>query len=174
MRYPKLLALSIVVLLATTACDPPGDALRCQDHPFPNMCGQSYHYSSASISSTFDAADFTVDMSSSNIDVTTTSGYATVIVDLSDGTTQSNSFQWMKLGDEAVVANPSAVNAWVQPKLASIDEVDVEFDFQVSEVGGTNVVVTELEHQGTTITGSSDSWYVNGGGCDGETSCIEQ
>jgi hypothetical protein len=146
------------------------------------MCGQSYHYSFTAIQSlssgrgfgtmsTFDAADFTVDLSSSNVSVTTNSGYATVILDLSDGTTQSNSFQWIRIGDEAVVANPSAVNAWIQPKLSSASEVDVEFDFQVSETEGANMVVTELKHQGSTVTGSSDSWYVGGGGCAGGASC---
>src|SRR5690625_3334854 len=123
MKYLKLLALSTTVLLMTTACDLPGEPLKCKKElPFPNMCQQNYHYNFIEMrgalpdfavglmSTTFDAADFTVDLSSSNIPVTTTSGYATVVVDLSDGSRQSNSFEWIRLGDEAVVANPSAVN----------------------------------------------------------------
>lgn len=179
MRYLKLLMLSAAVLAMTTACDPPWAPLKCQDYPWSNLCEQSYQYKftqmrsepggrAERLFSIFDAADFSVDLSSSNIPVINTSGYATVVIDLSDGSKKSTSFEWIRLGDSLIIANPSAVNAWVQPKLADMDAIHVEFGFEVESAEGVNLVVTILNYQGTAINGSSDSWYVSDdGGCGG-------
>lgn len=186
MRTLKFLMMAVVVLGLATACE--GGYFTCEGGTKGRgadadssvglkVCTQEYQYSFpgisglsaflASLISSFDAADFNVDLSSSNVPVTTVGGYATVVLDLKDGSTQARSFEWVRLGDRALVASPATVNAWVQPLLSSVRTINVRFDFEVQSREGVNVVATELNHQGLLIAGSSDSWYFAGnGGCE--------
>src|SRR5690554_5058308 len=63
--------------------------------------------------STFDASLLSVDLSSSNVPVDSTTGYATVTAKLDNSVNVANSFQWVRVGDIVEVANPSAVNSWL-------------------------------------------------------------
>lgn len=119
------------------------------------------------VKSNFDAGLFSVDLSQSNVPIDSTSGYATVTLDLADGSTVANSFQWIRVGDEFVAANPSAINAWLQPYLPDLEEADADIDFVTGSDAGANVVVAELKYAGALHGGASSSWCSGGGGGGG-------
>ncbi len=121
----------------------------------------------AGAKSNFDAALIGLDLSSSNVPIDSTSGYVTVSLDLIDGPTVSNSFQWINIGDELVAANPSAVNTWVSQYIEEVEEIDTNLNFTTGSIPGGNLVVTEVEYAGVNHGGSSTSWYGGGGGSGG-------
>lgn len=122
--------------------------------------------SAGTMKSAFDASLLSVDFSSSNVSLASNSGYLTVTIDLDDGSTVANSFPWVRSGSELIASNPAAVNAWVQPYLVDAVEVDVDLDYQMNMISGTNLVVAEIDYAGSTQAGSSYSYYNNNdGGC---------
>ncbi|GEM_PF-3320386 len=118
----------------------------------------------AEVRSDFDAGLFAIDLSESNVPIESTSGYATITLELEDETVLSNSFEWIKAGDEIVAVSPAAVNDWLQPHLSFFAEAEIELSFVTGSGEGVNVVVTEYLYSGSLQAGDSYSWYGGGGG----------
>lgn len=121
--------------------------------------------SSGAMKTAFDAGLISVDMSTSNVPIDSNSGYVTITIDLDDGSTVANSFEWIRVSSQLVLSSPAALNAWVQPYLVDAVEIEAHLDVVTDQIPGNNVIVAEIDYNGSTQAGSSYSFYNNGGGC---------
>lgn len=120
--------------------------------------------------SVFNAANISIDYSSSSINITENSGYASIVLTLSNGSVASNAFPWSRVGQELVFSNPSAVNTWINPYLGQISEVEYDVNgLDVESHAGPNLFVSEVEYSNNIVDAGTASYYVPYGWCDPST-----
>lgn len=117
---------------------------------------------------TFDAALVSVDFSSSSVDVTSTTGVATVILTLNDNTSVSQNFTWVRQGQEIVFQSPSSVNSWLASYWEDISSVSATITGKSESYAGTNTLTGEPSYGGVEQTSFSTTWSggAGGGWCD--------
>lgn len=115
----------------------------------------------------FDASLITVDLSSSTMPISSTSGFVTLQATLDDDSVHSSSFQWVRSGDDLYLENSQQVNGWLDQFDGGIVKIDVNTNIVVHSVPGPNMYVAEIRYGGTHQAGITDSWYENGGGSCG-------
>lgn len=108
----------------------------------------------------FDLLSMTVDLSDSTVTILQTTGYGTVTVSLADGSHQTTSFDWEKIGEFVQLSNPSTLESWLSNLPTTIVELDAEIpSMEVSSGSGSNTFSAEFQYDGIPFDGVSQSWY---------------
>lgn len=120
-----------------------------------------------------DASQFKIDITGTSV-YTPSSGLVTVkLVDSSSGVLQAaGTFPWVKSGNNIILSNPDAVNAWALANGGTADSMEYDLvPFAVNQSPGSNTLRVGAKYQGTTYAVSSTTWHGGGGGCSGIAEC---
>lgn len=176
---PKISLALLLSALAISGCNVSiGPAAVCHN---PFIChdegfGLLAQRMSSDLLEAFDAAEVSLDYSAGNVTLTQASGQAYLTLTLEDSTEVSNTFGWVRQGQEIRFSNPASVNSWVAPYLSQLSEFEYNVHgLSVQSQTGVNVFASELKYSNHVVAGSTDSFYVPiGGWCDPVTGvCYE-
>ena len=103
-----------------------------------------------------------INLSQSNMDLSSTGGQVEISVKDSAGVLQaSRSFSWVAIGKYVYPVDPMDIQLWLEDNFVEGDEIGFSIDqLEVGGDFGNNTVVAVLEFGGYT-TGASDSFYLN-------------
>lgn len=120
-----------------------------------------------------DASQFKIDITGTSV-YTPSSGMATIkLVDSSTGMLQAAAtFPWVKSGNNIILSNPDAVNAWALAHGGTADSMAYELlPFAVNQSAGSNTLRVGAKYQGTTYAVGSTTRRGSGGGCSEIAEC---
>lgn len=146
-----------------------GENVLPQPHLRSEKCvaGFTYNRTFSDIDpSLLDLTKVKLDVSASTTRLDSTEGWGTITLTLDDGSKRSQSFQWQAFGDQLMLADPGAVEAFVLSSLYQLESATVEVDDIVVESdAGPNTFVAETVVEDIVIDGATDSWYFDSS-CD--------
>lgn len=125
---------------------------------------------------TWDAAQFSIDVSGSSVP-TPVSGHVTIdLVDSYSGSAQATrTFTWIKVGSAIVLQHPDAVNEWAMAQGGSANSVKYFLHpFAVDEATGWNTLQVAATYDGAAYATSTSNWNVGSGSGCREVACHQQ
>lgn len=125
--------------------------------------------------STFDAAQFSIDTSGSNVGVPSNGLVTIYLIDAEANSVQaSRVFSWVRSGTDLILSDPNAVNEWALAEGGTANSLEYAVhEFAVSQNTGSNTLVATTQYEGATYASSTTSWNVGNGGCR-EVRCHQQ
>lgn len=136
---------------------------------------------SEAMASTFDASQMRVDISTTNVAITNSTG--NFIVSLYDGSTliAQNTFAYYRSGNSLYPTDPSAINSWVSgySQYTQVQVSNTNYDLTytpTTTATTTGTVGSAVVYQGTTQATATTSFSVNSSssGCGSLTKCQQQ
>ena len=115
---------------------------------------------------TFDAAQFAIEVSDSNIALPSTGRVEIRLRDSSTGNVHAAStFSWVRAGNALKLADPDSVNDWALRSSATSDALEYQLEpFVVQQVEGGNALTFSSTYEGSVTASSTTSWH-SGGSC---------
>lgn len=160
----KIISLVGVVSISSVlcGCDPEGSVFvqGTEDGISDWQIGLAIPFSQNDPQTIFDAGAASVDLSGSNIPISST---GSVLVKLyeSGSLEAAQTFGSTIQMDQVVFSSPSSVNAFFDGHAESFDEVKVEFQVSTSATVAENTVVAEFKNDQDVVTGASASVYID-------------
>lgn len=119
-------------------------------------------------SSGLDLSTLKIDLSGSTVDIDSLGGYLQTTFYLDNGQSVTQSFSYDIQSKVLSFSNPLLLESFYLQHEAQIEHIETEIpDIPITSHEGPNLFVAEVELSNNVLAGTSGSWYVDGGGCEG-------
>ncbi len=173
MKKKLLLAISLMGTLALTGCKVQNVKVKggCRGgSSSPTHCTVTTTgtFKKDAVDGGFDASLMSIDLSSSSVNLTSTSGSMVIIVKNTSGITVATSiFNWYSSGNILYPTNPSQLTNWVNANV--VNGYEITYDIDNIETTGElgNNTFTAVYRYGTHSVGASSGFYLNNADLNG-------